>query len=349
MAKPQVTVLLTCASSPMAVEAIVALQASRSLRVRVVGVDMTPGGAGRSFVSAFYKVPPGNDPAYVDRLLAICRREKVRVVIPTSDEEALTLARTAGRFRARGVTCTVPREELVEVLGDKGRMYDYLAQRGVAVPRHVRATTPAELKAAAAALGYPARPFVVKPASARGGRGVWVIREHGASLQELTQGVALDAVTLDGYVRAIEDAGTMPALLAMEFLAGDVFDVDILGAGGRLKQAVARRRFHPRTTPFRGCVLERNAEVLALTRSVHQALALDYLQDIDIIAADDGRVHLLEVNPRQSASVIATVAAGRNLLEDLVRVALGLVVKPGRVPYGRAIYPSVRTTALGRA
>jgi biotin carboxylase len=216
------------------------------------------------------------------------------------------------------------------------------------VPRHIRVTSPAALREAAAELGYPQRPFVVKPATARGGRGVWVIREGGASMQELLQGIAIDAVGLDGYIRAAETAGSMPALLAMEYLAGDVFDVDILGAGGRLKIAVARRRFHPRTTPFRGCTLERHAAVLELTRAVHRALALDYLQDVDIIAGNDGSVHLLEVNPRQSASVITTVAAGCNLLEDLVRVALGLEVAARRVPYGRAILPSIRTTSLPR-
>ena len=346
MTKPRVTVLLTCAASPMAVEAIQALQASRTLRVRVVGVDMDPRGPGAAFASAFYQVPGGGDPAYVDRVMTICRREGVRVAIPTSDEEALALARAQDRFRSAGITCTVPRPELIELFTDKARMYDVLAQRGVVVPRYERVTTIPQVRHAAARLGYPARPFVIKPAAARGGRGVWLIREGGASLDELLRGMSLDAMRLETYVQAADRAATLAPLVAMECFSGDVFDVDLLGVGGRLKTMVSRRRFHPRSTPFRGCVLERHPAVLALARSVHQALKLDYLHDVDIMLDAQGGAHLLEVNPRQSASVIATVSAGLNLLEHLVRRALDLKVPAARVPYGVAIRPSVRTTCV---
>lgn len=352
MTKPRVTVLLTCAASPMAVEAIQALQASRTLRVRVVGVDMDRRGPGARFASAFSQVPAGTDPGYADRLLTICRREGVRVVIPTSDEEALALARVQDRFRSAGITCTVPRAELIELFADKARMYQALAQCGVAVPRYERVTTIRHLREAASRLGYPARPFVIKPSAARGGRGVWLIREGGASLEELLRGMSLDAIRLETYVQAAERAATLPPLVAMECFSGDVFDVDLLGVGGRLKTMVARRRFHPRSTPFRGCVLERHPAVLALARSVHQALKLDYLHDVDIMLDAQGGAHLLEVNPRQSASVIATVSAGLNLLEHLVRRALDLDVPVAAVPYGVSIRPSVRTTcvsAKGRA
>jgi len=347
MSPPQVTVVLTCTASPMAVEAIQALQTSRAVRIRVVGVDMDPHGVGQRFASAFYAVPAGNDPSYPEALLNICRRESAQVVIPTSDEEALALAQAAPRFQPHGVVCTVPRPELVGCFSDKSRMYTVLAERGVPVPDHVQVTTVEGLREAASRLGYPRRPFVIKPARARGGRGVWLVREGGASLGELLGGVSLEAISLESLLSAIARAPEgMPPLVAMESFAGDVFDVDLLGVRGRLHTIIARRRFHPRTTPFRGCVLERHEGVLALARSVQEALALDYLHDVDIMLDRDGRAHLLEVNPRQSASVIATVTAGVNLLELLILRALDLELPPIEVPYGAVIRPSVRTTCL---
>jgi len=332
----------------MAVEAIQALQASRTLRVRVVGVDMDASGVGAQFADAFYQVPAGQDPAYVDRLLAICRREGVRVILPTSDEEALALARAHARFNGAGVVCAAPRQELVELFLDKSRMYDYLTQRGVRVPRYTRVTTIAQLRAAAKRLGYPAKPFVIKPATARGGRGVWMIRSGGASLRELMHGISLDAISLEAFVASAARAEALPPLVAMEYFSGDVFDVDLLGVHGTLRTAVPRRRFHPRTTPFRGCRIERHPAVLALAREVHQALALDFLHDVDIMLDARGKAHLLEINPRQSASVITTVAAGLNLLEHVVRRALDLDIPSVPVPYGVAVRPSVRTTCIRR-
>jgi carbamoyl-phosphate synthase large subunit len=350
MPTPETTVLLTCAASPMSVESIIALQESRTVKARVVGVDMDAQAVGRAFASAFYAVPAGADPGYSEQLMAICRKEGVQVVIPTSDEEALALARHAEDFKARGIVCTVPPMEHLERFADKAKMYAYLAQQGLPVPPHRCVSTLQDLRQAAAELGYPQTPVVIKPVSARGGRGVWLLRPQGSSLQDLTGGMSLEAITLETFTESAERAGSMPAMLVMQALAGDVFDVDLLGCDGRLLASVARRRFHPRTTPFRGCVLEQHEGVLDLARRAHAALGLSYLQDVDVMLDGRGQPHLLEVNPRQSGSVITTVAAGLNLLELLVRVALSLdVPEPIEIPYGIAVRPSVRTTCSRQA
>jgi len=177
---------------------------------------------------------------------------------------------------------------------------------------------------------------------------LWMIRSGGASLRELMHGISLDAISLEAFVASAARAEALPPLVAMEYFSGDVFDVDLLGVHGTLRTAVPRRRFHPRTTPFRGCRIERHPAVLALAREVHQALALDFLHDVDIMLDARGKAHLLEINPRQSASVITTVAAGLNLLEHVVRRALDLDIPSVPVPYGVAVRPSVRTTCIRR-
>ena len=338
-----ITVVLTCAASPMAVEMIRALQRCRSAPVRVVGVDMEPNGVGRSAADAYEQVPSGRDPAYVDRLLEICRRHEARLVIPCSDEEALTLAKTSDRFQAAGTLCTVPRREFVDLFSDKATMLQWLKSRGVPVPNAIKATTADELVEAAKQIGYPQRPCVVKPVSGRGGRGVWLLREQGSSLEELTSQMSLDVITLETFLRAMRSHQAPTAWLVMEQLTGPVFDVDVLARAGEPLAVVARRRFHPRTTPFRGCVLEPHPGVLALAYQILTALQLHYLHDIDIMLDAEGVPHVLEVNPRLSGSVIATVAAGFNMLEGLVCLALGQDVPTGPIPYGASIRPSIRT------
>lgn len=348
MPKPQsVTVLLTCAGAPLAVETIRALKSAQSLDIKVIGTDLKAVGGGVAEADLFFTALPGDHSEYAQQMAKICEKEGVDVIIPTSDEEALAIAAERSRFENVGTRPTVPRQELIPLFADKVKMYRFLKERGIEVPEFYATSNADELKAAAGALGYPQQPFVIKPASARGGRGVWEIREGGANFNELMNGMSLDAISLDTFLTAASAAESWPRLIAMPCLKGDVFDVDILSESGELKLCLPRRRFHPRTTPFRGCILEEHREVIELSKTIQSVLQLDYLHDIDVMLDAEGVPHLLEVNPRQSGSLISTVRAGVNLPELLVRRAMDLPLDiPQTLPFGKAILPSIRTTAV---
>ena len=338
-----VTVLTTCAASQLSVETIVALKRSTRYDVEVIAVDIDPAGVGRAFADHYEAVPPGDDPSYITAMLELCERRGVDVVVPASDEEALALASHDAAFRSRGTVCCSPAPSMVGLLRDKAAMYDHLRQAGMTLPDWQTATTPDEVAVAARALGYPDRELIVKPARARGGRGVWLLDPRAADGHRVGQGSA-DAVRLEDFVA--QAPATMPPTLVMEHLGGDIFDVDMLTVAGALHLAVPRRRFNRRGIPFLGCAIERAEDVESLAQEVHARLELRYLIDIDVARDRDGRAHLLEVNPRQSGSMIATIAAGTNLMELLLATALDDDVPPVTIPYGRSVLPSVRSTAF---
>ena len=168
-------------------------------------------------------------------------------------------------------------------------------------------------------------------------------------MDELMHQMSLEAITLESLIEAMGRKGVVPPMLAMPYFSGPVFDVDLLARDGQPLYVIARRRFHPRTTPFRGCVLDRNPAVIALATQILEALRLHYLHDVDIMLDAEGQPHLLEVNPRLSGSVIASITAGVNLLDYLVRLALGREVPQIEIPYGKSIKPSIRTVCLNGA
>lgn len=46
----------------------------------IVGVDMNPAAVFRSAVNKFYPVPSATDPAFIDTILEICKKEKIQVL-----------------------------------------------------------------------------------------------------------------------------------------------------------------------------------------------------------------------------------------------------------------------------
>ena len=90
-------ILLTSVGGAMSPYTIGRFLASTRHQIEIVGVDSSEEALGRHFATVFEKVPNGDAPEYVDRILAIVRQHHVDLVLPCSDEKlALPLmARTA--------------------------------------------------------------------------------------------------------------------------------------------------------------------------------------------------------------------------------------------------------------
>jgi carbamoyl-phosphate synthase large subunit len=334
----QVTLLMTCVGGQLSPWLLKSLKSSDRIAIRTVGTDGQADALGRSFADAFFVVPMGDHPDYAERLLDICRQEHVDMVFPTSDEEAYALAGHAAEFAAEGIAVCAPPAHMVPIMRSKGAMYDYLATLGLPLPEYHRVKNREALQRAASALGYPERDILVKPSSARGGRGVWIISKRTPTLDELNKGLAIDSLTLETYLAAIQ-ADSFPEHLAMPLLSGAMYDVDVLSDGETTYYLIPRRRYHVRTTPFRGCWLDPHPGVLDLATRLQDALRLPHLFDYDIILDAEGRPWVLEVNPRMSASVAVSVLSGVNLLEYLVLLLLGREVPETEIPWGRGGKP----------
>jgi len=336
---PAATVLLTCVGGQLAPWLLRSLKTCSQVQVRTVGTDANPGALGRLFADVFHRVPAGNDPDYAKALLQVCLREKVQVVFPTSDEEALALADWAGEFHEAGIHVSCPPAAKKGILANKADMYDYLAGLGLPVPPYHRIRRRTELEHAAGALGYPAQDFLVKPSVARGGRGVWVISSRTPTAEERNRQLAVDFISLDALLSSLGE-GAFPELIAMPSYSGDMFDVDVLADfKGNPHYLVPRRRYHVRTNPFRGCWLDPHPGVLDLVRKIQEKLGIPYLFDYDVILDQKNNPWLLEVNPRMSGSLAVSIFHDVHLLEFAILMFLGKEVPVREIPWGRGAKP----------
>ncbi|WP_022778589.1 ATP-grasp domain-containing protein [Butyrivibrio sp. AE3009] len=76
-------------------------------------------------------VPRIDDPKYIDKILDICKKEKINGVFSLIDPELSLLAKNADRFTAIGTTPIVPSYELCETSLDKYKMYEMLIKLGI--------------------------------------------------------------------------------------------------------------------------------------------------------------------------------------------------------------------------
>jgi carbamoyl-phosphate synthase large subunit len=131
------TVLLSSAGRRVALLHCLRRDAARlGLRLRVVACDLSPGwSAACHEADLAVAVPPCTHAEFVPRMLELCAREGVDLLIPTIDPELAPLSRSQDAFAARGTTVMVSSPAVVALARDKLRTADALAAAGLAVPR----------------------------------------------------------------------------------------------------------------------------------------------------------------------------------------------------------------------
>lgn len=98
---------------------------------RVIATDCSNLAPAVYEADAFYLVPRITAPDYLDRILAICEKEKIDGVFSLIDPELSLLAKERERFLEVGTTPIVSPYEMVETCFDKYRMYELLKEKNI--------------------------------------------------------------------------------------------------------------------------------------------------------------------------------------------------------------------------
>jgi carbamoyl-phosphate synthase large subunit len=270
-----------------------------------LGLDGRVLAADRSwYSSAFHAadrgivVPGCDDPGFVDRIVELCERDGVGLVVPTIDPELAVYAAARERFDRAGVTVAVSSPEVVTISADKAATNDWLRRHGFPT---VAQTTVAGIEADPQAWPYP---LVVKPRFGSASIGVAVVA---------------DAVELGVAARAGE-------VVLEERAPGQEYTVDCyVDRAGRCRCAVPRRRLEVRGGEVSMGVTVRSPRLEALAADVCEALpgafgavTLQAFVDGD---TETGRASVIEINARFGGGYPLSHAAGadfpRWLLEEV--------------------------------
>ena len=167
----EVTVLITAAGNVFMPGTTACLTKNGERKIRLIGADMNDDKTMLEMVDAYYPVPRGDDPAYIDVLLDICKKEKVEVVLPIMSVELNALAGNRDRFEAIGTKVGVSDIEALNIANDKLKLFDYLSSVEIPCAAYQAVHSMEELKKAVQALGYPEKRVCLKVTNGRGSRG----------------------------------------------------------------------------------------------------------------------------------------------------------------------------------
>ncbi|HEX7300482.1 MAG TPA: ATP-grasp domain-containing protein [Solirubrobacteraceae bacterium] len=304
-----------------AIDLVRALKLARVPTV-VVAERENPARYSHAAVATVEPTEPSRGPeAMVEHLLASASQQRERPVLYyDNDWDLLLVSRHRDRL-ARGFRFVVASAELVEDLVDKARFQALAERLGFPVPRAVRCSS-RELEGDPG-LRYP---LVVKPMSRHDGGWTRVVRAKAAHVGNGAELARLGA-DLDG-------AGI--GLLIQEAVPGPEDRIESYHVYVDDEERIAgeftgrKIRTYPREYGFSTAVsITDSAEVRELGRHIALTLELRGVAKVDFKRGADGKLKLLEVNPRFNLWHHPGALAGVNLPGLVYERLLG---RPAPVP-----------------
>ena len=311
--KQKLNILLTCAGGELIPQTIKYIKKNHKFNVKVVGVDLNLNAIGKTFCDHFYQIcKPENPKRYIKEINAISKKHNINIIIPTSDEESLCLAKHRNLIERKNLKITNADFSTLKIFSNKVSTYKKLEELGIKTPKFLEVKSFKELLK----LIKIKKDFVLKPAVARGGRDVYIVSNKGNVEESLNNGRELHCnlnIFKSKYAKKIKNY----PLILMEKLVPPTYDLDILAYHGLLKKIILRRRIIPHE-PNSGHIFEKlPSKILEDFKKIAKNLKLNWLYDCDLMKDKNGNFKILEINPRQSGSVSVTCDAGVNLFEDL--------------------------------
>ena len=326
-----VTVLITACGNVYMPGTAASIKNNGERNVRLIGADMNHDDTILQMFDQYYQVPRGDDPSYADAILDICIKEKVDVVIPIMSVELDTLAKNADRFAAAGVALSVSDLENLRIANDKLALLKFMQENGIPTARFCEVNCVADVDKALEEVGIP---VVFKTTEGSGSRGMRIIDPCKSRFDILFHEKPTSAyVTLQDFKETLQE-GQMPQMLAMEYLPGHEYTVDMLCDHGKVLYSLCRRGLNVQTSIILDGIVEDKPEITGLCNQVAEKLKLTGNIGFDVKERADGTPVIMECNPRATAGVSEFAASGVNLHYLNIKRCLGEEIPELTPKYG---------------
>ncbi|MBC6366846.1 ATP-grasp domain-containing protein [Algoriphagus sp. AK58] len=287
------------------------LKESRVLDVRVVGLayeNLEPGIYMHDLVDKTYKVPYPSDGVepFLDRIRYIHQVENIQVLVPNFDSELFTVMKSEKVLHELGINTFLPTLQQFEER-HKSNLPEYGKKYGVKVPYSDTVASIHDFLKIQDQFEYP---VVVKG------------KFYDAY-------IAYDLEQVSIYFHKIAAKWGLPIVI-QEFVRGTEVNVVALGDGrGNVVGAVPMRKTYitDKGKGWGGITLQ-DQDMMDLTQKIFSQTHWRGGMELELIRTKSNELYMIEINPRLPAWVYLAVAAGQNLPEALVLLALGKEVNP---------------------
>ncbi|MBI3445224.1 MAG: ATP-grasp domain-containing protein [Magnetospirillum sp.] len=283
------------------------LRESLGFTGRLIGLGyevLDPGLYHSGIFDAGYLIPypSGGSEGQLERLMEISQAEGIDVMIPCLDAELSTFAHNEAALTAAGIRMLAPRQEQLRARS-KDNLGELCRRLGIETPETQKVSDP----------GFFDR-----------------CRDEGWSYPLVVKGIYYDAVIADTPDDAKAAFHRIAAqwgypVLVQQFVGGYEINLTALGdgAGQMLGPVMMRKRaLTDKGKAWAGISIE-DAQLEEMGRAIMAGTNWRGPLEVEALRGDDGKLYLIEVNPRFPAWIYLSHGVGCNLPQALLRLISG--------------------------
>lgn len=293
------------------VAVIRALREGLPAPLRIIGLSyeaLEPGIYLHDLVDRSYQIPypSAGTEALRARLAYIHDRERLDLIIPNFDAELPNFIRISGLLKSMGISSFLPTPEQFDAR-DKINLSAFCRSHGFDVPEDRVIHRAEEITACGDAFGFP---LVVKG------------RYYEATVAHTPEQAYKAFYMLSGK-------WGLP-IIVQQFIRGTEINIAVLGNGqGDALSVVPMRKLYitDKGKAWAGVTLDDDA-LMEAGRHFAKAGKWRGGCELEIMRTDDGKLYIMEINPRFPAWIYLTAAAGQNQPAALAYLALGIPTEP---------------------
>ncbi|RLI06790.1 hypothetical protein DRO24_04430 [Candidatus Bathyarchaeota archaeon] len=284
----KIHILVTDVGGTVGIGVVKALNLERE-KFKIIVTDMNPASAGlylHNLVDKSYYVPPINDPNYMTQLNNIIKREKINIIIPTSDPEVLFFAINDELFTGKGIKIAAPNKDIIYKFNDKWLTYKYLQELDIPTPYSV---LPKDNNNLLKRISFP---LIVKPRFSASSKGVHLVFSEDELLIILKH---TSNPLIQEYIPG------------EEYTVGTLTDID-----GKIVGILTMKRELIAGSTFRAITVK-NSDIEEVIRNAIKKIGIKGPANFQLrISEKTGIPMIFEINPRFSSTTPFQARAGFN-------------------------------------
>lgn len=266
---------------------------------KVFGTDISEDAPASAFVDGFYIVPTYDDGKYVEKLLEICKKEKINMLIPLFEIEYKILCSYRKEFKKINTILLLSNADVINCCNDKWETYKFFNSNGIKTPNSfIPQNIPDNLDF----------PLIIKPRDGMGSSNVFL---------------AHDIEDYNFYIKKVNNA------IIQKYIKGTEYTIDVLcDLDGKIISIVPRKRIEVRAGEVTKSRTVKDEKIINKTFDLCRKLRGIGPLTIQCIKDKNDDIYFIEINPRFGGGVPLTFEAGVDYGKMFKRIELGENIQP---------------------
>jgi carbamoyl-phosphate synthase large subunit len=278
------------------------------------GADSSPYSPAFQYCDDVMLLPKVGEADYAKKLLDLCKKNKIDMVVPLIDPELEVLAAHHDKFRSNGIIAVVSPAKTIEIAFDKYQTYLHAKKAGIDVPETVTTIEEALRLITSGRLSWP---VIVKP------------RKGSAS-------ISVNSCDNENELRLAFQSCPEPVI--QEFVPGDEYGYDLFcDVNFKPISVFCKLKLAMRAGETDKAVSVNDKKLIDLGVKIAQAFPMFGPIDADVKMGKNGPM-LLEINPRFGGGYPCSHLCGADFPSKLIAICKGQKLIPDVGNYPANVY-----------